>query len=87
MKRVSRQFERSLFHRTYFRVSLYYKQQDIKKSVRKNYRFQKAALFRTSTEGIYYSIIEIILGSGKQLCLTTCGKQLGYNEINKKSGI
>jgi hypothetical protein len=71
MKRVCRQFQRSLFHRTYFRARLYYKQRDIKKSVRKNYRFQKAALFRISTEGIYYSITEIILVLGKQLRLPT----------------
>jgi hypothetical protein len=76
-------FKTSFFLRTCFRVSLYYKQHDQKKSVKKNYRFQKAAMFRIYTEERYYFIMELFLFCYKYLFLEACGKQLANSKVRK----
>ena len=49
----------------------------------KNYRFQKAAMFRISTEEMYYFVMELLLFYNKYLRLVKCGKQLAGNRIRK----
>ena len=47
----------------------YHRVHDERKSVRKNSRFQKAIMFRISTEEMYYFVMELLLFPGKYLFL------------------